>query len=222
MSPAYRRSFFDRLGPDAPALVRTAVFSLLLGIIGALGGAAVAAQSGADKQGIIRMAVIGYVLAAAILFVIIRVVPKAGGAAMQATLMPTGNTTPYETDFSYEMALAMKGDTALALQSFEEKIAAAPTDAAVRLKAAEMYMSSGNPERARELFREVQRIPNVERRDDVLASYRLVDLYRGKLADPGKALPEFRRLIERYPNSQIEMQAREALAKLKSEMSFDN
>lgn len=221
MSPAYRRSLFDRLGPDAAPLVRSAVFALTMAPLGAAGGAALGVKLGFEKSAVILMALVGAFLGSALIFFIIRVIPHAGAAAMQATLMPSGNTTPYETDFSYEMALAMKGDVKSALLSFEEKIAASPLDAAARLKAAEMYLGNGNPERARELFREVQRIPNVERRDDVLASYRLVDLYRGKLADPGKALPEIRRLIERYPNSQIEIQAREALANLKKEMSFD-
>ena len=144
-----------------------------------------------------------------------------GAKVLPATLMPSGNTTPYETDFSFEMALAMKGDTKLALESFEEKIAAYPLDATVRLKAAEMYASADQPDRARKLYREVQRIPDVASRDDVIASYRLIDLYRGKLREPGKALPEFRRLIEKYPNSQIENNAREALANLKKDMSFD-
>ncbi len=221
MSPAYKRSFLDRLGPDAPALFRSVVFALTMSPLGAAGGAALAIKLGLPKSGMFSMALVGAFLAAALLFFIIRVIPHSGAAAMQATLMPSGNTTPYETDYSYEMALAMKGDVKGALDSFEEKIAALPGDSSVRLKAAETYATQRNYSRARDLYREVQRIPDVERRDDVFASYRLIDLYLGKLAEPGKSLPEFRRLIERYPNSQIETQAREALAKLKREMSFD-
>ena len=142
------------------------------------------------------------------------------GKAVGATLMPSGNSTPYETDYSFEAALVMKREIPRALESFEEKIAARPLDATVRLKAAETYLSAGNFDRARELYREVQRIPDVDARDDVIASYRLIDLYRGKLGEPGKSLPEFRRLIERYPNTQIEQQAREALANLKKDISF--
>ncbi|MBA2687345.1 MAG: hypothetical protein H0U64_04520 [Gemmatimonadaceae bacterium] len=221
MSPAYRRTFFDRLGPDAPALVRSVVFALTMSPLGAVGGAALGAKLGLEKSTVVLMAIVGAFLAAALIFFVIRVIPYASGAAMQATLMPSGNTTPYETDYSYEMALVIKGDVKGALDSFEEEIAASPVDSSVRLKAAETYVTQGNYSRARDLYREVQRIPGVERRDDVFASYRLIDLYRERLMEPGKSLPEFRRLIERYPSSQIETQAREALAKLKGEMSFD-
>jgi tetratricopeptide (TPR) repeat protein len=166
-----------------------------------------------------------YILATAlvvtgVVYFLSHAISNKGSAVLPATLMPSGNTTPYETDFSYELALAMKGDTRLALESFEEKIAAQPLGATVRLKAAEMYQSAGQFDRARDLYREVQRIPNVTSKDDVIASYRLIDLYRGKLGDPNKSLPEFRRLIERYPNSQIEQNAREALANLKKDISF--
>ncbi len=218
---AYKRSLLDRLGPDSPAIIRSAVVGLTFSPLGAVVGAALGNRLGATGNDLVWFVIAGAIFGAFTLYFLMRSVPKLGGAVMQATLMPTGNTTPYETDFSYEMALAMKGDVTTALQSFEEKITAGPADATVRLKAAEMYLTNGDPERARDLFREVQRIPNVERRDDVTASYRLVDLYRGKLADPAKALPEFRRLIERYPGSQIETQARDALAKLKSEMVFE-
>lgn len=221
MSPAYKRSIFDRLGPDAAPLVRSIVFALTMAPLGAAGGAVVGSRMGLEKSMIILMALVGAFMGSALIFFIIRVIPYSGGAAMQATLMPSGNTTPYETDYSFELALAMKGDVKGALASFEEKIAASPLDAAVRLKAAEIFLTDKNYSRARDLYKEVQRIPNVGRHDDVVASYRLVDLYRGKLHEPGKALPEFRRLIERYPNSQIEAQAREALANLKREMSFE-
>lgn len=220
MSP-YRRTLFDRLGPDASATFRTATFAVSMSAVGGVIGALSGIVKGQDMTGIARFAVIAAVITGVVLYFLVRMIPHASGAAMQAALMPTGNTTPYETDFSYEMAQVMKGDFKTALASFEEKIALAPNDAVVRLKAAEVHLSAGNSERARDLYREVQRIPSVGRRDDVLASYRLVDLFRGKLGEPGKALPEFRRLIERYPNSQIETQARDALAKLKSEMSFE-
>ena len=218
--PQYRRTFFDRLGPDAPAVLRSAVMGVVFSPLGLVIGAAVGSKVGATGRELVLFILAGGILAALFVYFMLRGIPKLGGAAMQATLMPSGDTTPYETDFSYESALAMKGDVKGALASLEEKIAAQPANAAVRLRAAEMHLGAGNYNRSRELYREVQRIPGVDARDDVTASYRLIDLYRGRLKDPGKSLPEFRRLIERYPNSRIEEQAREALARLKADMSF--
>lgn len=217
----YRRSLLDRLGPDGPAIVRSFVMAVVFSPMGAIIGGVLGNKFGATGRELVLFVAAGGLLGALFVYGMMRGLPRLGGAAMQATLMPSGNTTPYETDFSYEAALAMKGDVKLALQSFEEKIGGQPTNAAVRLKAAEMYLEAGNYERSRELYREVQRIPGVDSRDDVVASYRLIDLYRGKLQDPAKSLPEFRRLIDRYPGSRIEQQAREALANLKKEMSFD-
>lgn len=221
MSTRYRRTLFDRLGPDAPEIFRSAGMGVVFSPLGAIIGRVAGSKLGATGGELLAFTLAGTIFAGLGVYFVMRMIPHLSGAALQASLMPSGSSTPYETDFSYESALAMKGDVRTALASFEEKIAAAPANAAVRLVAAEMYMANGNPMRARDLFREVQRIPEVARRDDVLASYRLIDLFRGKLADPGRALPELRRLIDRYPDSQIEAQAREALAKLKSEMPLE-
>ena len=219
--PRYRRSLFDRLGPDGPAILRSAVMAIVFSPMGAIAGGVAGSKLGATGWELVLFVLLGWILGALFVYSMMRGLPKLGGAAMQATLMPSGDTTPYETDFSYELALAMRGDLKGALKSFEEKIVARPTDAAVRLKAAEMYRDAGNYERSKELYREVQRIPGVDSRDDVTASYRLIDLYRGKLNDPGRSLPEFRRLIDRYPETQVAQQARDALAKLKKDMSFE-
>lgn len=218
---AHKPSFSERLGPDGPAIIRSAFMGVVFSPFGTLIGVMAGAKLGLGPDGKLLLMIAGTIFAALFVYSMMRGIPYLGGAVMQATVMPSGNTTPYESDFSYESALAMKGDVKMALASFEEKISAQPLDATVRLKAAEMYLGAGNLDRARELYREVQRIPGVAGRDDVTASYRLIDLYRGKLADPGKSLPEFRRLIERYPDSQIERQAREALSNLKKEMSFE-
>ena len=52
----------------------------------------------------------------------------------------------------------------------------------------------------------------------VYATNRLISLYLGALADPGKAMGELRRLIDRYPASDVAVHARKALADLKREM----
>ncbi len=86
MSPAYKRSFLDRLGPDAAALVRSVVNALTMSPLGAVGGAVLGTKLGLEKSTVVLMAIAGAFLAAALLFFVIRVIPYAGGAAMQATL----------------------------------------------------------------------------------------------------------------------------------------
>jgi tetratricopeptide (TPR) repeat protein len=130
-----------------------------------------------------------------------------------------GSGTPYEESFSQEQALVMQRDYTTALELFEQRILRAPGEPRVRMAAADLYRTYGeNPKRAAELYREVQRIPKVMSGHDVYASNKLADLYLGPLKEPGKALVEFRRLIERYPGSAAADHARLALANLKPDI----
>jgi hypothetical protein len=87
----------------------------------------------------------------------------------------------------------------------------------VRVRAAELYVRHGRDlRRAEALYKELRRLPQATPRHDVFASNRLIDLYLGALPDPGRALVELRRLIERYPGTEPAQRAREALARMKA------
>lgn len=130
-----------------------------------------------------------------------------------------GSSTPYEDQFSHEQALVMKEDYAGAAACFEQRILDSPGDARVLLAAADLYAShAANPARAAQLYRDVQRLPGATPGQDVYASNKMADLYLGPLDQPGRALVEFRRLIQRYPNSRVAEQARMALANLKPDL----
>lgn len=142
---------------------------------------------------------------------------RAGNAMRYVT--EGGSSTPYEDQFSQEQALVMQRDYPAALELFEQRIARSPGDARARLAAADLYMTHGeNPRRAAELYREVQRLPAVHTGQDVYASNRLADLYLGPLHEPGRALVEFRRLIDRYPGTTAAAHAKMALANLKDDL----
>lgn len=143
----------------------------------------------------------------------------ASGAVKHA-LMPSGNSTPYQKQFSYQEAMAMRGDVAGALESFEALIQESPGDVEVRLRTADLYLSSKhNPRRAAELLKEVQGMEQVQPHQYVYAANRLVDLYLGALHEEGRALVELRKLVERYPGSPVAAQAREAIANLKAKQA---
>jgi tetratricopeptide (TPR) repeat protein len=128
-----------------------------------------------------------------------------------------GTSTPYKEQFSYQQALVMQGRLDDALESFEAVITEQPASVDARLRAAELYARArGNHARAAELFRQVQRIESVSTGEFILATNRLVDLYNGPLGEPGRAMVELRRLIERHPNSRAAAHAREVLARMKS------
>ena len=144
---------------------------------------------------------------------------EGAGVAMKAFVQPSGDSTPYEQTFSYQEAMIMRGDMDGALESYEAIIMEQPTLVSARLAAAEHYARGNrNPARAAELFREVRAVPGVPLRDAIYSSSRLVDLYYGPLADPGRALVELRRIIELYPSSAVAKHARSALPALKARL----
>jgi hypothetical protein len=135
--------------------------------------------------------------------------------------LASGVSARYDDQFSLEDAMAIRGDLEGALASFEDRIAATPIDAPtgieLRVRAAEMYARpKGDPRRAAELFRQVQRIHDLSANRDLYVSNRLVDLYLGPLRDEGRAMVELRRLADRYPGTDFAAGARSAIARLKS------
>jgi hypothetical protein len=57
----------------------------------------------------------------------------------------------------------------------------------------------------------------LSRREDFRVGLALVELYEHHLGDPGRAMAELRRLIDRYPSARDARRLRAALAELKSE-----
>ena len=213
---AYRPTWIDRYGADGVMHLPLVVLAVggLLGLAGAgltwLGGTFTATWFLLPLASLI-VAGIG----ALALWATSGVARAVGNLALANT---QGN--PYTHQFSYQDALAIRGDVAGALESFEELIAStpitAPTGIEVRVRAAEMYMRpKGNPRRAAEIFRAVQRIPELPANRDLYVSNRLVDLYLGPLRDEGRAMVELRRLIDRYPGTDTAAGARAAIARLK-------
>jgi hypothetical protein len=146
----------------------------------------------------------------------------AAGAVAAAVTFPDGSHTPYEEQYSFQESLVAKGDMEAALEAYEQVIAEQPGRAAPRLRAAEHYARGARDvRRAVELFREVRDFPDVSTRDAVYASSRLADLYDGPLGEPGRALVELRRIIERYPGTAVASHAREALPRLKARLAAE-
>jgi hypothetical protein len=210
-SPDYKRTWFDREGPDAALRLRAATYGALVTV---LTFAAVP-----RREGLVIALLIAAVLGGVVFYLVVSITDGAGAMATSFTL-PSGNSTPYEQTFSFQEALVAKGDVAGALESYEAIIAEQPLTAAPRLRAAEHYARGNrNPTRAAELFREVRETPGVSTRDALYSSSRLVDLYDGPLDEPGRALVELRRIIEQFPQSRAASQAREALPGLKARLA---
>lgn len=141
-----------------------------------------------------------------------------GEHGVRGFLAVSGASTPALPQHSLEQSLAERGQVAEALAMLESQIATSANDPEVRLRAAELYATTGgNPRRAAELFHEVRRIDGIGSGHDIYASNRLIDLYSGALGMPGRALGELRRIIDRYPGTPAAATARSALARLKQD-----
>lgn len=216
--PHYRRTLFDRLGPNAGNVLKAWSYA-----VKTFGLCLLVFSSASSMMPMTWYARAGFVLGASLAGTLTTLCFVFGAsevaAALWSWLMLSGASTPYQEQFSRQQALVMKGRIEEALRSYEELIEAADPGidpAEARLRAAELYAGGGrNALRAAVLLRQVQRLPRVAAGTDIHATNRLVDLYLGPLAEPHRALVELRRLIERYPRSPAAQHARVALAKLK-------
>lgn len=220
-TPEYKRTWMDRVGGDAGYQMRAygyglQVFGITTGavfLIMAQGGGRVSAFS------IVITLLISAAVGSLVTFMALKFA-SGSGAVMKAFTLPSGNSTPYEEQFSYQESMIARGDVDGALESFEAIIAECPDSVNVRLKAAEHYAARRrNPKRAAELFVEARKIAGVTSRDAIYATSRLIDLYDGPLDEPGRALVEMRRVIEQYPDSAVAKHARAALPSLKARIN---
>lgn len=215
----YRRTIFDRHGPEAAQLVQT-VSSLAIPVVaGALVGGALAARKGFPTLLIVVSMFGGSLIFAVWWWFFVTRLSHGAGRTFSEFLQPSAAGS-YERQYSREDALVMRGDVEGALALYEKIILEAPNDAQPRLRAAELYVKTGMRERAELLYRAVQHLPRVAPKDDIYASNRLVDLY---LAWPGhetKGLRELRRLIDTYPETDVAARARAGLVNLKGQLGI--
>ncbi|OYV66238.1 MAG: hypothetical protein B7Z72_11755 [Gemmatimonadetes bacterium 21-71-4] len=210
----YPRTLGDRLGPDAAHVYKAAGWTGF-GSLMAIPVVVYHMPPGIPAVLALPLAV---GLCWALMFSVAYLLIRPGVGVARFYLAPTGASTPYEDQFSLEEALVMQERLPEALALYEARIAADPADARARVRAAELYAGpAGDPRRAAELLRDVQRIPGLPSGQELYVGNRLADLYLGPLATPARALVELRRLLDRYPDSRLAPQLRAAIAKLKAE-----
>lgn len=215
---SYKVTFFDRHGPAGEHALR----ALGLGVV-VFGFSLIMFLVAGSKLALSGLPLIAFTLVAAATLAAAAMLVGLTGAQAAADVtqyaLAGGSNTPYEEQFSQEQALVMQRDYAAALALFEQRIALAPSEPRARIAAADLYATHGqNPTRAAELYREVQRLPDVMSGHDIYVSNKLADLYLGPLKQPGRALVEFRRLAYRYPGSAAADHACAAIANLKAEL----
>jgi hypothetical protein len=221
-APRYEASLLDRMGPDGALILRARVTSVLGFFVLFLVLMGASQHREFTSRHPISTSALGALAGALFSYWFQTRAAFAGGAIAKSVHFPDGSHTPYEEQYSFEESLVARGDMTAAMQAYEKVIAEQPGRVAPRLRAAEHYARGArDPRRAAELFREVRDFPDVPARDAVYASSRLADLYDGPLGEPGRALVELRRIIERYPGTAVASHARAALPRLKARLAAE-
>jgi hypothetical protein len=210
-----RSSWTDRLGPDIGRVVEASACGALVMAVCALFGIAL------RSQGHIQTPLVGVMLASAVIGALVgRALygfADAVGAGFRSFLQPSGASTPYQRDYSMQEAMAIGGDVHGAIASYVALIEATPDDVEARIALAELCARSGYATEAADAFADVRRVPGVSAQRDLYATSRLVDLYAGPLAQPGRALVELRRLAEKHAGTREADAAVGAIARIKAE-----
>jgi hypothetical protein len=219
----YKPTLFDRFGADAGSIVHAIAYGVMVfGLCIPLFAAASQKLEHPLSLGWMIPWVFGCSLGCAGFTTGVGLLVSGVAGNTWKHLTVDGSSTPYKEQYSYQQALVMRGQLDDALESFEAVIAEKLDAVDPRIRAAELYSrEKRNHARAAELFREVQRIATIAPGEDVYVTNRLVDLLTGPLADPGRALTELRRLVDRYPKSAGAVHARSALATLKARLHAD-
>lgn len=218
--PSYKRTLFDREGPDAGIMFKAYTFAGIAGLLSVPVFMLIGDFIGLGGTASLLLAAIGPVA----ITVLSAKIALRGMEHVQDgvnKVLTGGASTPYTEQNSYQQALVMQGRLDEALESLEALIAEPESRVDTRIRAAELYTREAKRhDRAADLFREAIRHPNCTPGEEVYAANRLADLLSGPLGQPGRALVELRRLADRYPTSVVGERAREAIRVLKAHIAI--
>jgi hypothetical protein len=124
---------------------------------------------------------------------------------------------PAREGYSGIETLVARGHMQAAAEAYAERAQNASERAEATLRRAALLAGPlSQPENAAVELDSLRAAP-LSRRDDFRVGLALVELYEHHLGDPGRAMTELRRLIDRYPTAQDARRLRAALGELKAE-----
>jgi hypothetical protein len=113
-------------------------------------------------------------------------------------------------------ALVARGHLEAAAEAYAERARNHPERAEATLRRAALLAGPLREPETAAIELDNLRAARLSRRDDFRVGLALVELYEHHLSDPGRAMAELRRLIDRYPTAQDARRLRTALAELKA------
>ena len=212
----YRRTLFDRFGPEAADYYNAMRGAIIAGALTAFAGAMYASRRGWHP---LVGALVGLVAGGVGAWLGVIAVSRLAGGSFSAFIQPQGT---YEETYSYEDSLLARGHYEGAIAAFEKHIAQGTGGVPVLLRTADLHAKHDNPKRAAELYRMAQQTPKIAAESHMYATNRLIDLYMGPLYNADAAVSELRRLIATHPSSDAAKHARAALVSLKRQLRSES
>ena len=137
----------------------------------------------------------------------------------------SGSSTPPIKGHSAIEALVSEGRYQDAAVAYRREIAADPSDIEARSRLAQLLMDRLEDFTAAARYLKEAREVTTNDRQKMGYSLRLIDLYRSRLNDRGKAMVELRRFIDTFPNSPhidgVRRELSELLVEMKAEPEVD-
>ena len=162
---------------------------------------------------------IGLVLGWAIAFFVILGLMEGAARAAQTVYAPSGDSTPVRREYSRAQALRTAGDYAEAVEAYEMFVAEFPLEPEPYLQIARILRDDlhAYPDAARWL-RRARLDARLTSGQDLLVAQELIELYRRKLDEPERAMPELARIADLVPGTPQAEAAKRELAELRAGM----
>ena len=132
-------------------------------------------------------------------------------------LLVNAGLTPVGTGYSSIETLAMQGHHQAAAEAYAERARNPGERVEATLRRSQLLAGPLHEPESAAVELDSLRAHALTAREDVRVGLALVDLYENRLDNPGRAMAELRRLIDRYPTGQGARQLRAALRELKSQ-----
>jgi tetratricopeptide (TPR) repeat protein len=162
---------------------------------------------------------IGLPLGWAIAYFITLGLMEGAARAAQTVYAPSGASTPTQREYSQAQALHAAGDYAEAVEAYEAFVTRFPAEPEPYLRIARILRDDlrAYADAARWL-RRARLDARLTRGQDLLVAQELIELYRRKLDEPERAMPELARIADLMPGTPQAEAARRELAELRAGM----
>ena len=194
-------------------IIKMVAFSATGGVVGSLGGFAVAYNLEVNP-GIWR--VIGFLLGFLFTFVLTNFLTEGAGVVAGTIYHPSGKSTPPKREYSYAESLAARGHYEEAVTAYQLCCADFPEDPEPYVKIARLYRDKLEQyEDALFWFKRARSDAQVDKGRELLITQEIIEIHTSKLDVPQKAIPELARLVDRFPEDPVADWARGEIVRLR-------